>query len=97
MRMENVITSLKRFFQDPDVESIKLDVDMDPDIKKKGLMNFMSMVDKEQRKGNLTLVMVRNKKTTTEKKKPKRTVKRVNNYNKKGECEIDTSIEYPNQ
>ncbi len=97
MRIENYVTSLKRFFEDPNTEVLKLDIDMDPDIKDKSIVSFFKLVYKEQKKSSITLTLTRDERPTTEKKKSKRKVKKVNNYNKKDECEIDTSVEYPNQ
>ena len=97
MRMENSIHHLKRTFEDPDTEMLRLDVDMDPEQKEKSLISFMDWVYKEWNKHNLTLLLIRDKRSTTEKKKSKRKLKKVNNYNKKGECEITPSIEYPRQ
>ena len=95
MRMETVITSLRRFFEDPNVDVLKLDVDMDSDVKKKGIFDFMSLVDKVQRKRSITLILVRNEKSTTE-KKTKRKLKTVNNYDKHGNFDPDpASIETP--
>lgn len=97
MRMENYVTSLKRFFEDPNTEVLKLDIDMDPDLKDKSIVSFFKLVWKEQKKSSITLTLTRDERSTTEKKKSKRKVKKVNNYNKKGECEITPSIEYPRQ
>ena len=97
MRTENAVTTLKRFFEDPDTEVLKLDVDMDPDVKDEAILSFITLIGKEHKKGSITLMLIRDKRTTTERKKSKRKAKRVDNYNDKGECEIDTSKEYPNQ
>ena len=97
MRIENYVTSLKRFFEDPNTEVLKLDIDMDPDIKDKSIVSFFKLVYKEQKKSSITLTLTRDERPTTEKKKSKRKLKKVNNYNKKGECEITPSIEYPRQ
>ena len=64
MRLENYITSLKRFFEDPDVEMVKLDVDMDQELKSKGIISFMEMVNREQKKGSITLLLVRDNTST---------------------------------
>ena len=69
MRMENSIHHLKRTFEDPDTEMLRLDVDMDPEQKEKSLISFMDWVYKEWNKHNLTLLLIRDKRSTTEKKK----------------------------
>ena len=47
MRMETVITSLKRFLEDPNVETIRLDVDLSQSQKNDLIMDFFKMVNKE--------------------------------------------------
>ena len=88
MRMETVITSLKRFFEDPNVETIRLDVDLSPDQKNDLIMDFFKMVNKESKRGSVTLMLVTEKESTTE-KKTKRKLKKVNNYDKHGNFDPD--------
>jgi acyl-ACP thioesterase len=76
MRMETVITSLKRFFEDPNVETIRLDVDLPPQEKMDMITIFFKLVDKESKRGSVTLMLVREKETTTE-KKTKRKLKKL--------------------
>ena len=95
MRMETVITSLKRFFEDPNVETIRLDVDLPPQEKMDMITIFFKLVNRKQREGSITLMLVTEKETTTEKKK-KRKLKKVNNYDKHGNfCPEPSSTESP--
>ena len=95
MRMETVRTSLKRFFEDPNVETIRLDVDLSQSQKDDLMSDFFTMVMKERKRGSVTLMLVREQEPTTE-KKTKRKLKKVNNYDKHGNfCPDPPSTESP--
>ena len=94
MRMETVITSLKRFFEDPNVETMRLDADLHPQEKMDMITTFFKLVDRSRHK-TITLMLVTEKEPTTEKKK-KRKLKKVNNYDKNGKfCPEPASFETP--